>query len=381
VPLGLLVAAAPGTASGADVELGAGAPTIAIHGFVSPGFLVTLENDYLADATDTSFEFVEVGINFTASLTDDLRVGLQLFARDLGPRGNYTPRIDWFYLDYRFTDWFGIRAGRTKLPFGLYNEVNDIDAARVPILLPQSVYPITNRDLLLAQTGIELYGYFAFEEGGALDYRLYVGTIFFDEDSSASRVFDIEELKVPYVVGGRLMWETPVVGLRVGGSIQAIRLDTQLTVPGPPPVALEGDVEALLWVVSLEAAITDTLFAAEYSRWHVQTSSTAPQLFPEVNVTSERAHVMLWHRIDWFTPGLTYSLLFSDVDDRSGRAQRQHDVAVTLRFDVNEYWLVKLEGHYMNGTAAVDPELNGGKPRSELAEHWAVFLVKTTAYF
>ena len=111
-----------------------------------------------------SFDFNEVGINFTKSLGERLRFGIQFFARDVGPVGNDTPRVDWFFLDYRFTDWLGVRAGRLKVPFGLYNEVNDVDSARVPVLLPQAVYPILNRDLLLAQTGFELYGYH--EDGG-----------------------------------------------------------------------------------------------------------------------------------------------------------------------------------------------------------------------
>ena len=93
-----------------------------------------------------SFEFAEVGINFTKALSDRLRLGVQLFARDLGPIGNYDAKFDWFYLDYRLSDWLGLRAGRVKLPFGLYNEINDVDAARVPILLPQSVYSTRNRD-------------------------------------------------------------------------------------------------------------------------------------------------------------------------------------------------------------------------------------------
>ena len=42
--------------------------------------------------------------------------------------GNYDVKLDWFYLDYHFSDAFGIRAGRTKLPFGLYNEFADVDA-------------------------------------------------------------------------------------------------------------------------------------------------------------------------------------------------------------------------------------------------------------
>lgn len=380
-PWALAAALLAPPAAAAELDFGAGIPPVAIHGFVSPGFVVSFGNEYLAKSSEGTFEFVEVGLNFTVTPIEDLRIGVQLFARDLGRRGDYTPKADWFYLDYRFTDWLGIRAGRTKLPFGLLNEVNDIDQARVPVLLPQSIYPITNRDFLLAQTGVELYGYIALgESGGGLEYRAYGGTIFFDPDTSSS-TFDVDDLTVPYVAGGRLMWETPVVGLRLGGSIQAIRLDSELTVPGPQPVSLTADIEALLWVVSLEAAIDNVNFQTEYSRWHVQTHSSDAALFPEVEITSERAYALFAVRFDWFTPGVTYSLLFPDVEDREGRAQRQHDVALTLRFDVNDYWLVKLEGHYMNGTAATEPSLNDDVPRTELDVHWGVLLLKTTAYF
>ena len=31
---------------------------------------------------------------------------------------------------YGFADWLGMRAGRVKIPFGLYNEVNDVDSGR-----------------------------------------------------------------------------------------------------------------------------------------------------------------------------------------------------------------------------------------------------------
>src|SRR5688572_1887656 len=76
--------------------------SVKVHGFVSQGFILTLRNEYLAnDSTQGSFEFTEVAINFTKSLTDTLRIGVQLFAQDLGPSGNYTAKMDWFYLDYR----------------------------------------------------------------------------------------------------------------------------------------------------------------------------------------------------------------------------------------------------------------------------------------
>src|SRR5687768_9494733 len=98
----------------------AGEQKVEVHGFVSPGFILTTGNNYLAKSKRGSFEFSEVGVNLTVPITDRLRTGVQLFARDLGPIGNYAPRADWYYLDYRLADWFGIRAGRVKIPFGLY---------------------------------------------------------------------------------------------------------------------------------------------------------------------------------------------------------------------------------------------------------------------
>jgi hypothetical protein len=56
-------------------------------------------------------------------------------------------------------------------------------------------------------------------------------------------------------------------------------------------------------------------------------------------------------------------------------------VAATLRFDINSHWLVKLEVHYMRGTAALSSPLNDGRRLVDLTRTWGLFLVKTTAYF
>jgi hypothetical protein len=83
----------------------------------------------------------------------------------------------------------------------------------------------------------------------------------------------------------------------------------------------------------------------------------------------------------WLWPGAYYSAHFPNVDDRSGRAQQSHDVAATLRFDVNAHWLVKLEGHFVRGTAGLSEDLNGGTRVEDLTRDWLIFLAKTTAYF
>jgi hypothetical protein len=356
---------------------------VELHGFASQGFMFSLGNDYLADRTTKgSFEFSEIGINFTTELTDSLRMGVQLFAQDLGPTGNYDVKADWFYIDYRWRDWLGLRAGRLKIAYGLHNEIQDIDSARVPVLLPQSVYPLQGREILFAQTGAELYGFLRSPSLGALDYRAFGGTIFLDRNSLTppGAAFDLD-FKVPYVVGGRILWETPLEGLRVGGSVEAVRLDTTAFVPGIAPIEIEN--HSLLWVGSAEYSVGDLVLTAEYSRWSANQSSNNPVLSPPIDNTSERGYAMATYRVTpWFQPGAYYSALFPDVHHREGRENRQHDVAGTLRFDVNSHWLVKVEGHYMAGPAGLLNPLRINPPDITKADrYWAAFFAKTTAHF
>jgi hypothetical protein len=400
--------ALPTTAWAEETSEGSNPLSIEVHAFVSQGFIKTTSNNYLAeDSTHGSFEFSEVGINFSKQLTDRMRVGMQLFTHDLGPLGNYRTRFDWFYLDYRFWDFLGVRAGRTKLPFGLYNESSDVDAARVPVLLPQSVYPVSNRDFLLALTGGEAYGILPLAGAGGLEYRLYGGAVFYDTADATST---LNNVRGPYIFGARLMWQTPLEGLQLGASAQRLRLDgdagfsseqiAQLQMAGQLPSDFSGtlkfQIPATLSVASIEYSAHDLLLASEYSRWWVSLNSTVPS-FSVPETVSERFYLMAaYHVTPWFTPGAYYSLMFGNVDDRKGssppygtppgtpslgRGAYQHDLALSLRYDLNAFWLLKLEGHYMHGTAGLGSALNGNQPLSSLTEDWGVFLVKTTAYF
>jgi hypothetical protein len=369
--------------------------TIEIHGFASQGFILSTKNNYLAQSKRGSPEFTEVGLNFTKSITDDVRVGMQLFARDLGPQGNYQPQFDWFYLDYHFRDWLGFRAGRTKIPFGLYNEQQDVDMARVPILLPKSVYDVQNRSFLLAQTGAELYGNVQLAAAGELEYRIYGGTIHVDLNQAPNSFVSITKFEVPYVFGGRVMWLTPVTGLQAGFSAQVLRLDTDYLfspafvalLPTAPP-GFDGKVPTKLslklWLASIEYSAYDWLFAAEYGRWTGDIDSGAPGVYPSSHTVNERYYVLAaYHVLSWLTPGVYYAGLYVDVNRRAGKENFQHDVAVTLRFDLTAHWLVKLEGHLMHGTYGLNEsrDLNDGKELRDLTTNWTVLLLKTTGYF
>jgi hypothetical protein len=363
-----------------------------VHGFVSQGYMVsTPDIDYLTESHRGSFEFAEVGLNVTKPLSDRLRVGIQLFARDLGPLGDYTPKVDWFHVDYRWQDWLGFRVGRTKLPFGLYNDSSDVDAARVPVLLPQSVYPTENRDFLLAQTGVEVYGHVPLGMLAALDYNLYGGTIYLDIQFPPPPNSPVQpgDISIPYIIGGRAILTTPWPGLRLAGSVQALRLDGTVYSTGPDRMTADVSIPGVLWIASLEWEHEDLLIAAEYSRWHVRVDSDNAMLLPpRPTVVSERTYLMASYRLSELVQlGSYVSLLTPDVDRRSsdgpgdGRELHQLDVALTLRLDLDEHWLLKLEGHYMNGTAGVRTDFNDDEPLSELPASWGLALVKMTASF
>jgi hypothetical protein len=379
-------------AAPARAEDDSGETPIEIHGFISQGAIKTTDNNYLADSEDGSLEFSEAGLNFTKSLSDRLRVGIQLFARDLGPIGDYKPQLDWYYLDYRFADWFGVRAGRTKLPIGLYNETSDIDAARVPVLLPQSIYPTQSRDYFLAQTGAELYGFVPLGGAGALDYRLYGGTIFVDIPGYSAA--GATAVAIPYLYGSRLLWQTPLSGFQIGLSAQRLRFDLHYTpsrdalaaFPMPLPPDFKGTIDAeipvTIGVASLEYQGKNLLVAAEYIRQWLSVKSSFPAVIPETEQTREGYYLMAsYHVASWFTPGLYYSVMFPDVKDRHGREAYQRDLAISFRWDLTQHWLLKFESHYMSGTAGLNPALNDNKDRSELDPEWGAFFLKTTAYF
>ena len=138
------------------VRIFAQSDAVQVHGFISQGYMQSTENDFLGHTHEGTFEFNEFGINFSTELTDELRVGMQFFARDLGLLGNGELLVDWAYGDYKWKNWLGIRAGKIKMPLGLYNEYRDLDLARTNIFMPQGVYNETWRSTFNAIKGIDM---------------------------------------------------------------------------------------------------------------------------------------------------------------------------------------------------------------------------------
>lgn len=93
LPLVLLLRAA---AAADEPVADTGLLSLEPHGFASQGFILNTGNYLVADSTRGSFQFSELGLNFSKELADKLRFGVQFFAQNFGPTGNYTPQVDWF---------------------------------------------------------------------------------------------------------------------------------------------------------------------------------------------------------------------------------------------------------------------------------------------
>lgn len=401
--VGAVLAAAPGRAWAQDADPAAaslGPPRVAIHGFVSEGGFVSTANDYIGTSSQGSLELAEVGVNVSTEVTDRLRVGAQLFARDFGVFVD-NPRFDWAYLDYRWKAWLGVRAGIIRMPFGLYNEYADIDAARAPILLPQSVYSFRNRDVLLSHRGFDLYGHRTLGAAGELDYQLWLGTLNIPTNALIVAGATLDHINDKYVTGAQVFWQPPLDGLRVGATALRTSVDFNLTlspantaalikaglVPKTYTGAFEVSQRPDTWVIgSLEYLHEAWLVAAEYSRAFKRQRSSIPAALPTTNDDSERFYAMAAYRpAPWLQVATYYAVLYLDANDRGGHDAKkyaepfyafQRDLAATVRFDVNDHWLWKLEGHFLDGTADLDTTLNPHPDR-----YWGLFLLSTTVTF
>lgn len=356
-------------------ELSPEEAAIQFHGFASQGALYTTDNNYLTSTERGSLEFAEAGILLTKQVDDRLRVGFQLFARKLGDNGNFSAKFDWFGLDYRWRDWLGLRLGRNKLPFGLFNDTVDIDAAQPVVFLPHAIYAPTNRDIFLAQTGVELYGFKSLGAAGGLDYRAYFGKIYVPIPETTPGV-DIKEFELPYITGARVLWETPIDGLRLGPSVLRGRIDTIFTYAGQPTQSIR--VGATDWAGSIEYQQGRIWLAAEVIRGYAR---NLRPVRTKVGI-SEGGYAMASYRWSrWLQTTMYYSLEYPNIENRIGRESHTYDGAFALRFDITPHWLLKLEGHAMRGTSALTADLNDDIAPSGLANKWYLFAAKTTVAF
>jgi hypothetical protein len=323
------------------------------HGYAAQGFLYTTHNNiFYSDSSDGSAAWSEAVINMTAQPKPALRVGVQARYQLLGRTVNAIT-LDWAEADYKMSDEFGVRFGKVKTPWGLFNETQDIDPSYMWALLPQSVYDITTRDSDLAHYGGVAYGSVAAgSKAGKMDYRLWGGEEVIPksdgqfDDLNNSGNGPLEPLEY-LTLGGALHWRTPVNGLMAGASDAYNGTATVLLSGGSESFSDWNNLSYFAQYVG-----SKVMLAGEWNRQ----ASPAKLMLTGRPAASASSDAVGWYAMgtyklrDKLSAGAYYSA-FIDHDAPLGPDRFTKDWTVSARYDLNEFIYIKAEQHFIHGTA------------------------------
>ncbi|UCH96534.1 MAG: hypothetical protein JSV88_06710 [Candidatus Aminicenantes bacterium] len=354
---------------------------IQLNGFISQGYLYSTHNDFIPQASEHgSYEFSELGLTFSVDVSKKLRLGIQLLARDFGHIGNHQVILDWGFADYRFSNAFGIRVGKIKTPLGFYNEVRDTDPLFPMVILPQSVYDEAYRPVFIAYNGIGFYGKLNIGVG-SLSYHLFTGGVNHPDDAPyLTQIKDLVnrglaptgmsispvQMDTQSFLGVRVIWNTPITGLRLGGSFDYLTgtFNSRLTIPMSSPETVYGSLKVKeFFILSGEWAIGNFTITTEYMEFppilHLG-------LFGEEMLLTDDTQ-QGWYIMGSYVFGdklILYAYYDRYIDvkgDPEGNSavesglERifgwQKDLVMGARFDINFNWTLKAEWHFIDGVA------------------------------
>ena len=330
---------------------------------MSQGLLYSGANNYLGTNTgDGSAQWSDAALSVSSNINDKLRGGIQLHFYQLGMFGGNKVEIDWATADYRFNDKVGVRAGKVKTVFGLFNDSQDIDAVHMWALLPEPFYAPDNKSYTLSHNGGDVYGSIDLgKKFGKLAYTGYGGEHSVDLDSGYVELmqedtqFALSFNQAPSgsVFGGDLRWHLPVKGALVGASIYKTHLN------GPGSLHSGGFVvnhdEPVDFYARYEKG--KVFVGGEYKRTPFNATVTLlsvapiPVVLPAV-VDQRSWYVMGSYRLlDKLSVGTYYT---HEVDNKAANTSLAQnyfkDWTISSRYDFNNYFYAKAEGHFIDGT-------------------------------
>ncbi|MBU0995166.1 MAG: hypothetical protein KJ737_21940 [Proteobacteria bacterium] len=366
------------------------AEDVKIHGFISQGYLKTDKNNYLTGTDDGSFQFNEMGINFTTNATSRLKIGCQFFARDLGSVGNDEIVVNWAFAEYNFRNWLGLRTGLVKMPFGFYNDTRDYDVLRTSIFLPSSVYNENLRDGSNSIKGVELFGAQSIGLLGLFKYQIMAGATQIPADSGTAKLLEIQypgmemtSIDVGPVYDAQIQWLTPLDGFRLG--VTYVKTDFSYDAVSNDTLPVRASIRKSEWYsYSVEYIWQNWTFSAENyilkRKAKIYSVATGEKVFlfdGDIDLAEDDSYYLrLSYRFtDWLETGFYYSK-YVDDEKKKNDENKLRDQCLSLRFDINPYWIVKLETHLMNGKFGVEPDDHG-----RAYNEWMLYAAKMTFMF
>jgi hypothetical protein len=357
---------------------------IQFHGFLTQGFFHSSDNNVFGQSDDgISPGLTEIGLNAAFQPFNRLRFAVQGLYRRAGDIDPGSIRLDFGLADLTLFNYkngrIGIRGGRIKIPFGLYNETRDVPFTHPTILLPQGIYFDRSRTLLLSADGGSFYA----------EQRTRYGDFFF-------------KFNVGIPLGDLYEIQSIVLG----------RGDAKGKLEGQPAIATQLAYEInggeYVFAVSYMDLNLDyhpaTGEAISASRSHIQPLLFSAQYNGE-RFTLTGEYNYRWNEFGAFAPAgkfiteswyvqgsyqfllqlqatVRYDVIYIDKSDRRGDGaaalgyQRHsyfaNDWVFGLRWDINPSWMLRADYHRIHGTAWLSQADNNPDTRST-TQDWDLY--------
>ncbi|TJY58350.1 hypothetical protein E4T66_16815 [Sinimarinibacterium sp. CAU 1509] len=346
-----------------------------LHGFAAQAYALSDGNNYVGDSLDGSLDFYELGLNGSAGI-GPVTVSAQGLVRRFGEQDSGDLRLDYGFLDYRAVSTMdataGVRLGRVKNYYGLFNDTRDVVFTRPGIMLPSSVYfeGTGIRSILFSSDGGQLYGGYGYGD----HYISLNVTLALDDTASADEKRTLfgggtnfpGDLQINDLTVARLMDEWG------GGTWRAALsfVHGKIAIDPAPGVPISGAINTDLYVASLRHSGEKYAITTEYI-----VASATGQSNPggRIDSKSDGLYVQLDYRVtEQWTGMLRYDLYFADRNDRNGNdyvaetgGDRHSRYSRDLTFGVNwlpdPHWGVWAEYHLIQGSATTPRTENQGR--------------------
>ncbi len=358
---------------------------VQIHGFLTQGFFHTSDNNVYGQSDDgISPGLTEIGLNASYQPLDRLRFAAQGLYRRAGDVDSGSVRFDYGLVDLTLFEYgsgkVGIRGGRIKSPFGLYNETRDVAFTHPTILLPQGIYFDRSRSLMLSADGGSFYA----EQRtgfGDFNFKFNVGLPPNDLDEIKHVVLGTGNARGDFETKPAIVTQLSYE-LNGGEYIFAISyMDFEFTYN--PALG-----ESLL---KSETHIQPLMFSAQYNgekftltgeyqyRWNNFGNFAAQGGKPFI---SENWYVEGSYRIlPQLQATVRYDTLSMDISDRRGDGAVSlgypryesfaNDWVFGLRWDITPSWMVRADYHRIHGTAWL-PQADNPDPNKHVQD-WDLY--------
>lgn len=353
-----------------------------VHGFATQAAIYTSDNSFGGASDDSvSTDYNEAGLNVSFEFFQRLRLSAQVVTRNAGDYDTGELRTDYAQIDFAAisstSNKAGIRIGRVKNAYGLFNDTRDVAHTRPSIYLPPVIYWEQLRDIMLYRDG----GAFYWDHSG--DY----GTLSIDAGIGEPKIttrmatealfLPVEHIDAddPRVAVGRVLWEDAGGNLRL--ALSTLHAKSGIDVSVGSLFDFEADFSARLYLASLQYSTEQWQLTSELAFFEYDVSLVNPALSSLSRKTYGDA---LYVQYAWFfTPAwqvyARYDVGYFDRHDRDGDsfepsmpadAAYSRDAGVGARWDIDDKWMVSVEAHYIEGMLSLsivdNPNLREGNP-------------------